>query len=240
MWRTMQEDCDRRHSRCKFQDILATRNVSDNLLQTVGAGGGWVQGGGHGFFSNRFGLGVDNVLELEVVLPNGAVVIANAESYQDLFWALRGGGGGTFGIVTKVTLKAHPCESLYGIQMTITPDRSGQSGFTQGMAFLISSMAEWTDFGISGYPILERTKYSSLFTAPGKTAAQITEFLKPYTVRLESMGLGVSLRPVDTNLNAFLIAHDMALNSGIPGTTVGQPQNYVQGTRLWCRAGLQD
>eukprot|EP00937_MAST-01D_sp_MAST-1D-sp2_P003644 g3644.t1 len=73
---------------------------------TVGVAG-WSLGGGHGPFANALGLGVDNVLEAEVVVADGSLVVANASSNADLFWALRGGGGSTWGIVTALTLRAH-------------------------------------------------------------------------------------------------------------------------------------
>lgn len=59
---------------------------------SVGAGGGWAMHGGHGLLANTFGLGVDNVLEHEVVLANGDIVYANADTNSDLFYAMRGGG----------------------------------------------------------------------------------------------------------------------------------------------------
>jgi FAD/FMN-containing dehydrogenase len=70
---------------------------------SVGASGGWVMGGGHGALTNNYGLGVDNVLEMKVVLANGTLITANRRQNTDMFFALRGGGGGTFGVVLKTT-----------------------------------------------------------------------------------------------------------------------------------------
>ncbi|PPQ79352.1 hypothetical protein CVT24_007456 [Panaeolus cyanescens] len=75
---------------------------------SVGAGGGWPMGGGHSVLSPFYGLGVDNILEETVVLPSGEHVTANRYTNPDLFWALRGGGGPSFGILTSVTYKTHP------------------------------------------------------------------------------------------------------------------------------------
>ncbi len=74
---------------------------------SVGACGGFALGGGFGSYSKQFGSGAGGVLELEVVVADGRVLIANAFQNEDLFWALRGGGGGTFGIVSRMTLLAH-------------------------------------------------------------------------------------------------------------------------------------
>lgn len=63
---------------------------------TVGPGGGWLAGGGHSAVTNVFGLGVDNVLQIRGVLPNGTYVTANRCQNPDLWFAWRGGGGSTF------------------------------------------------------------------------------------------------------------------------------------------------
>ncbi|KUJ08736.1 FAD-binding domain-containing protein [Mollisia scopiformis] len=68
--------------------------------------GGFVLHGGYGFLSSAHGLGVDNMLEVEVVLADGSVVCASDSENQDLFWAMKGAGG-CFGIVTEFVLKGH-------------------------------------------------------------------------------------------------------------------------------------
>jgi FAD/FMN-containing dehydrogenase len=81
---------------------------------SVGACGGFALGGGFGSFSKKFGSGAAGVVELEVVTASGEVLIANKYQNPDLFWALRGGGGGTFGVVTRMTLMSHPIPSIDG------------------------------------------------------------------------------------------------------------------------------
>lgn len=80
--------------------------------KTVGAAGGWITGAGHSSLSNTLGLGVDNVLQLKTVLPNGTYVTANRCQNQDIFWALRGGGGSTFGVNIEMTTRANPQVTL--------------------------------------------------------------------------------------------------------------------------------
>jgi FAD/FMN-containing dehydrogenase len=81
---------------------------------TVGAAGGFPQGGGFGSLSLRFGTAAGNVLEAEVVTASGEIVVANAWQHDDLFWTLRGGGGGTFGVVTKLTMRTYPAPRTLG------------------------------------------------------------------------------------------------------------------------------
>jgi FAD/FMN-containing dehydrogenase len=90
------------------------RYVQGGGCTTVGAAGGFMQGGGFGSWSKAYGIAAASLLEAEVVTAGGHVVVANACQNQDLFWALRGGGGGTFGIVARVTLATHPLPTFFG------------------------------------------------------------------------------------------------------------------------------
>ena len=70
--------------------------------------GGLVQGGGWGLSLRKFGLTCDNLLEVEIVLADGRKVFASETQHPDLFWAIRGGGGGNFGVITNFKLKIYP------------------------------------------------------------------------------------------------------------------------------------
>jgi len=97
------------------------RYVQGGGCVTVGAAGGFIQGGGFGSLSRRYGTAAGNMLEAEVVLASGEIVTANAAAHPDLFWALRGGGGGTFGVVSKLTLRTFPAPQTLGrVSGTIT------------------------------------------------------------------------------------------------------------------------
>jgi FAD/FMN-containing dehydrogenase len=91
----------------------AGRYVQGGGCTTVGVAG-LVQGGGFGSFSKRFGTAASSLLEAEVVTADGQVRIANAHTNSDLFWALKGGGGGTFGVVTRMTLRTHELPDTFG------------------------------------------------------------------------------------------------------------------------------
>ncbi len=89
------------------------RYVQGGGCLTVGVVG-LVLGGGFGSFSKGFGLAAASLLEAEVVTADGSVKIANACTNSDLFWALKGGGGGNFGVVTRVTLRTHDLPESFG------------------------------------------------------------------------------------------------------------------------------
>src|SRR5256885_13194497 len=80
------------------------RYVQGGGCTTVGVAG-LVQSGGFGSFSKNYGMAAAGLLEAEVVTADGVMRIANACTNPDLFWALKGGGGGGIGVVTQLTLR---------------------------------------------------------------------------------------------------------------------------------------
>lgn len=91
----------------------AGRYVQGGGCTSVGVAG-LVQSGGFGSFSKGFGTAAAGLLEAEVVTADGHVHIANACTNPDLFWALKGGGGGSWGVVTRVTLRTHELPEFFG------------------------------------------------------------------------------------------------------------------------------
>lgn len=97
------------------------RYVQGGGCTTVGAAGGFIQGGGFGSWSKNFGEAAAGVLQAKIVTADGQLRTVNRCQNPDLFWALKGGGGGTFGVVTQMTLKTHPLPKTFGlVQGTLT------------------------------------------------------------------------------------------------------------------------
>jgi FAD/FMN-containing dehydrogenase len=79
--------------------------------------GGMMQGGGFGFGSRMFGMSCDAVTEVEMVMADGRPLIANARHNPDLFWAVRGGTGNQFGVLTRATYRLFPLQEVGAVLM---------------------------------------------------------------------------------------------------------------------------
>lgn len=116
---------------------------------SVGIAGGWLAGGGHCMLSNELGLGVDNVQQIKVVLPDGRYITANRCQNQDIFFALRGGGGGTFGVVTEMSYSVHPKKPMQFARISIAG--INEDVISEFFSAVIANADKWASEGWGGY-----------------------------------------------------------------------------------------
>jgi FAD/FMN-containing dehydrogenase len=103
----------------------AGRGIPTGTCPTVGAAG-HALGGGLGAQSRHAGLMSDQLVSATVVLPGGAAVTASANEQPDLFWALRGGGGGNFGVTTALTFATFPTSDVDVVNLNFPPQSLAQ------------------------------------------------------------------------------------------------------------------
>ncbi|KAK8093580.1 FAD binding domain-containing protein [Apiospora hydei] len=114
---------------------------------TVGIAGGYTQGGGHSALTTTFGLAADQTLEFEVVTASGDVVTASRHENEDLYFALSGGGPGTFGVVTAMTVRAHPDADVGGATLQMAAASTTQDKFYQAVSRFHELLPGMTDQG---------------------------------------------------------------------------------------------
>jgi FAD/FMN-containing dehydrogenase len=151
------------------------RYVQGGGCQTVGVAG-LVQSGGFGSWSKRYGTAAGGLLEAEVVTADGRVRIANACTHPDLFWAIKGGGGGTFGVLTRLTLRTRELPELFGaVGALIRPgsDAAYRALIAKALSFYRASLMNphWGEKMIFGR---ERFEVSMLFQGLTPEEAQST------------------------------------------------------------------
>jgi len=145
---------------------------------SVGAAGGWIMGGGHSAFSAKYGLGVDNALQFTIVKADGEHVIANAQSNPDLFWALRGGGAGSWGVVTSVTYRTYDLVPLTmsGINVTFSDPQVAQTVTTE----FLRLHPKLSDAGWGGYSFINNQSLFAFFVAPNVSLTEANATIVPF------------------------------------------------------------
>ena len=182
-------------------DAVTTRGgryVQGGGCTTVGVAG-LVQSGGFGSFSKNFGTAAAGLLEAEVVTADGQVRIANARTNADLFWALKGGGGGSFGVVTRLTLRTRELpEHFGGVFGTIKAN--SDTAFRELVARLVDFYADTLHNPNWGEQISLRADNSVHFALvfQGLTQAQAEDAWRPLRDWLAANSQTmVPLRPIE-------------------------------------------
>ncbi|RPA72268.1 FAD binding domain-containing protein [Ascobolus immersus RN42] len=170
------------------------RSAVIGFSKTVGAAGGYIHGGGHGPLGPLYGQASDNALEYEVVTANGKIVAANACQNTDLFWALRGGGGGTFGITTRVTLRTFPDPDVVFWRSNFSmPTEGGIWPIVDLYHSLAPKMSDLATYSLYfALPTLPGTNTSALsiisFTPKQESTAKMDAFHQPLVDYARSNG----------------------------------------------------
>ena len=158
---------------------------------TVGIAGGYSQGGGHGVLNGAYGMAADNVLEWELITGEGEHVIATPEQHEDLYWALSGGGGGTYGVVLSVKVRVHPEGPVTGPVLTFTAPNVGNETYwaaVQSFYKHLPTMVKGTSNSIQF--TFWNNNFGALFAfLDGQNASYINSTMGPLLADLNKIGI---------------------------------------------------
>lgn len=209
--------------------------VTGGFCPTVGLAGGYVQGAGHGPLEGKYGLAADNTLEFEVVTGDGKYLVASPTKNSDLFWALNGGGGGTFAVVLSQTTRAHRDGIVAGASLTFnnTNEEAYWTAFAEWQKLLLkldNVPGSNTFWGVTDKIF---TLYSA--TLPDANASAIASLLDPFVQRLVELQLP---HTYETNDSPTYYEHFSRYTPGLP---YGQyVTNSALGGRLIPRSLVQN
>ena len=167
--------------------------VVGGACATVGLAGGFSQGGGHSTLSSTYGLAADQILEWEVVIANGTHLVASPSENEHLYWALSGGGGGTYGVVISATVKAFKDGTVGGAFLTFNTTGISDESFWKGVEEFHSALPAIVD---SGAMVVYSLNNDSFFvvplTAPGKTQDEVSALLQPFLSKMNDLAVPVT------------------------------------------------
>ncbi|KAK3114359.1 hypothetical protein LTR53_007396 [Teratosphaeriaceae sp. CCFEE 6253] len=157
---------------------------------TVGIAGGYTQGGGHSALASKHGLAADQVLEWEVVTGTGEHLIANRGNNTDLYWALSGGGGGTYGVALSMTSKAHPDTPTSAMNLTFLSAGTTQDKYYEAISAFHASLPALVDAGAMSVWYFTNASFAiSPITGPNVTQSELRKLLTPLTSKLKALGI---------------------------------------------------
>jgi FAD/FMN-containing dehydrogenase len=178
---------------------------------TVGIAGGFVQGGGHGPLTTIFGFAADNALSFDVITAEGKFVTANETKNPELFWGLKGGGPGSYGVVVSASFKTFPeypsaGATLY-INSTLTTDTAV---FWEGVRIFHSHANYFVDNGLYVYfSVGPGSLRVRPFVAYNQTAAELETILAPLRADLTAAGVPFYSAPANQYATFFDLYVDL-------------------------------
>ncbi|EXJ63321.1 uncharacterized protein A1O5_11642 [Cladophialophora psammophila CBS 110553] len=210
--------------------------------------GGWITGAGHSPISSAYGLGADQVLEMDVVTANGTQLTTNENAYPGLFWAMRGGGGSTFAVLISVTIRAYPAlpMAVYSFSYNTT---ANSDTFWSLVAYFHNQLPELSDAGAMGYYFIFPNNNASqsesaylgsvagVWLVPNKTVEEARLIFMPMEQTLQNNTFNWTDRIFLQNASVPTLDFTKFWMATVPGGNVGSEVRL--GSRLLDRAALK-
>jgi FAD/FMN-containing dehydrogenase len=203
---------------------------------------GWLLGGGHGPLTQSYGMGVDQLLQATLVTLTGDILTASACENTELFYALRGGGGGTFGVVTEVVVRTYPSPKTTRHTFSVSSLASTSSAeFYAFVAYLHADLQRLKEGGMQGYyyiggpPLVPALGFMWTFMLFDAAPGSVEKLMEPILKYLESQKSLFTWAQETTHADTYLAIYN--------GTYTNEPVamgGSAIGSRLLQAESLRD
>jgi FAD/FMN-containing dehydrogenase len=221
-----------------YQQVgAAGYRIMGGTCPTVGLAGGYTSGAGHSLLNGAYGMAADAVLEWEVITTKGEHIIATPSNHTDLYWALSGGGAGTFGVVLSMTTKIFPDGPIGSGILTFNMSSNNTENYWEAIEDLWTFLPQFVDAGPNTWDFaLTPTGFQAYaITVPNKNGTQVQNLLQPWLESLTAHGINYSYLPT-TSAN-YLAYFTSRFGPGVAGAG---PATVQLASRLIPRAGVLD
>ncbi|KAL8279459.1 hypothetical protein RQP46_008021 [Phenoliferia psychrophenolica] len=224
------------------------RVLTLGAVGSVGGAGGLAQAGGHGPWGGVYGLAVDNVLEYTVVVNDAQgvrTVKANACQNVDLFSALRGGGGGVWGLVTELVFKSYPDNGYAVARIDVQPTtqalltKGADAVLTDYMVNLASESAAWKQQGWAGYFFITGNNASFSYGVPNNSRAVFADMDRFFDSLTSNPDLEVTLNDMQTYPDGLTFFNEAMVPAGAVGYAESLGGRFIGESKFQDQAGFE-
>lgn len=221
-----------------YQTVAAAGyRIIGGTCPTVGLAGGYTSGGGHSLLNGAYGMAADAVLEWEVITAQGEHLIASPSDNTDLYWALSGGGAGTFAVILSMTTKIFPDGPIGSGILLFNMSSNATENYWEAIEDLWAFLPQFVDAGPNTWDFaLTPTGFQAYaITVPDKNSTEVQSLLQPYLNSLTTRGITYSYIPTDST--NYLEYFSSRFGPGIAGAG---PATVQLTSRLIPRAAMSD
>ncbi|KAI0469091.1 putative FAD-dependent isoamyl alcohol oxidase [Xylaria cf. heliscus] len=182
---------------------------------SVSLAGGYTTGGGHSMLNTAYGMAADSVLEWEVVTPSGEYLVATPKKNADLYWALSGGGGGTYAVILSMTTKIYPDGPVASGALSFTlVDSPNESKFWEAIRLFFQRMPSLVSDRNTLQLKIENDTFNVFgITMPDVDISAVKPLVAPYLAELERLDISYTFT---TNSSATYLDYFASINGPLP------------------------
>lgn len=198
-----------------------------------------ITGGGQNPLAGIYGMAADHVVAFQVVTADGRLRTVSEDENPDLFWALRGGGGGTFGVTVSVIIRAHPKINVVTAKWTLDTSNNDVDQFWKGVRKFYDEFLNWADAGIYTFYLMWPTPQLAMnyVFAPNHTLESYNKVVGPFFEYLEANNISLSRSHQPIPHTSFYSAYQatwgpnnfpLGIDTSIPGNRLVPRRNFVE------------